>query len=362
MSVNQNLILIEGAATYERILMAVRDVETEEGVRHILDFLKIYPEFAQAHNDAAVLFHRTGNSLKALAHYEKAHKLDPANVTYRKNLADFYYVELEWTGEAIHTYLDILKDNPFDREALNTLGTISLNLGRREQARQYFTRTLQLEATDMTARAGLQQIDPEAAVLQLPAEPAARSSAPPPVQPPAAPQTAPRQESAQSTSQPARSVEELYRDALTQAEAGNNAAAIDLLEIILTQNPTLAPVHNDMGVLCQRDGQLQRSRQHHEEAARLQPDNNVFHKNLADLLAFEFGDQEAALAIYVKLLSVSQYDVELLMAITHICLQVGRRDDAVYFLNQVIAIKPWDQEALALIREIGAPGSGSDVK
>jgi len=114
MRANQNLVLIEGAATYERILAAVRDVEFDEGIRHIKDFLKIYPEFAQAHNDLAVLYYRSGNSLRALAHYEKAHKLEPGNITYRKNLADFYFVELEWTDDAVLTYLDILKDNPFD--------------------------------------------------------------------------------------------------------------------------------------------------------------------------------------------------------------------------------------------------------
>ena len=121
LSANQNLILIEGTATYERILADVREVEMDEGLRHIRDFLKVYPDFAPAHNDLAVMYYQTGNTLKSLAHYEKAHKLDPGNVTYRKNLADFYYVELEWTGDAIHTYLDILKDNPFDIETLNAL-------------------------------------------------------------------------------------------------------------------------------------------------------------------------------------------------------------------------------------------------
>src|SRR6185369_5077043 len=99
---SQNLILLEGAATYERILADVRDVEIDEGIRHIKDFLKIYPDFARAHNDLAVLCLQAGDSLKALAHHEKAHKLDPANITYLKNLADFYFVELEWTGDAIH--------------------------------------------------------------------------------------------------------------------------------------------------------------------------------------------------------------------------------------------------------------------
>ena len=165
---NQNLVLIEGAATYERIMADVREVEIDEGIRHIRDFIKIYPDFAPAHNDLAVMYYQTDNRLKALAHYEKAHKLDPRNVTYRKNLADFYFVELEWTGDAINSYLGILKDNPFDVEALNALGTISLQIGRKEQARQYFTRTLQIDADNQDARYALRQL-PEA--LPAPAAP-----------------------------------------------------------------------------------------------------------------------------------------------------------------------------------------------
>jgi len=154
----QGLVIIEGRATYERIITYIREVEPEEAIRQIQNFLKIYPEFAQAHNDLAVLYYQAGNGMKALAHYEKAHKLEPSNITYRKNLADFYFVELEWADDAIQTYLDILKDNPFDVESLNALGTISVQIGRREQARQYFSRTLQLDTVNRQARQALQEL------------------------------------------------------------------------------------------------------------------------------------------------------------------------------------------------------------
>ncbi|HQB39615.1 MAG TPA: tetratricopeptide repeat protein, partial [Deltaproteobacteria bacterium] len=140
----QNLVVIEGRATYERITSAFTGLETEEAIGQIVNFLKIYPEFAQAHNDLAVYYYKAGNSLKALAHYEKAHKLAPRNITFLKNLADFYLIELDWADDAIHIYLDILKDNPFDIEALNALGAISLRIGRKEQSRQYYSRALQL--------------------------------------------------------------------------------------------------------------------------------------------------------------------------------------------------------------------------
>ena len=266
---SQNLVLIEGAATYERILADVREVEVDEGLKYLKDFLKIYPDFAKAHNDLAVMYYQTGNSLKALAHYEKAHKLDPGNITYRKNLADFYYVELEWTGDAIHTYLDILKDNPFDIEALNALGTISLQIGRKEQARQYFSRTLQLDSNNHDARQALQQLLPSptgtSELQQIPQALSQVCRTEQPVQTP--PVTTPSFQNLFQVAQPAeptRSPDELYREALTFVDADKPNDAIQLLETLVAQAPENALAHNDLGVLYQKKGELQKARHHHE--------------------------------------------------------------------------------------------------
>jgi Flp pilus assembly protein TadD len=364
LSANQNLILIEGAATYERILSDVREVEIDEGLRHIKDFLKIYPDFAKAHNDIAVMYYQSGNALKALAHYEKSHKLDPGNITYRKNLADFYFVELEWTGDAINTYLDILKDNPFDTETLNALGTISLQIGRKEQARQYFTRTLQLDLNNQEARQALQQLPaalaaPEAAraipklTAQLPqvSEPRVAASAsksfenlfasvqPAPAQP-----------------EPVVSIppDELYKEAINLANADRTSEAIQMLERLIAQDSAHALAHNDLGVLYQKSGEIQKSRSHHEEAVRLQPANKLFQKNLADLLYIEFFEFEKALGIYVGLLAKAPRDIELLKAIAHVCTQMGKSTDARFFLERVLGFQPWDHDAQAALREMEA--------
>jgi len=346
---NQNLIAIEGAATYERILALVRDVETGEAIQHIHDFLKIYPEFGQAHNDIAVLFHRAGNSLKALAHHEKAHKLDPANITYRKNLANFYFAELEWTGDAIHTYLDILKDNPFDIEALNALGSMSLKIGRREQARQYYTRTLQLDGNNKEARQALQQLG-------------AFLGAPPPVTPPIAESPLPeRKEPVAGTSAPVfpfispiapeppaqetRSPEELHREAIYLADEGRIDEAILKLEALLEQHRDFALAHNDLAVLYLKRDDLQRSLQHQEEAVRLKPSSIVFKKNLADLLCVGFGRFEEALRIYVSIQARVPQDIDILKSIAYVCWRVDMPDKARFFLERVLSLQPWDQEA-----------------
>jgi tetratricopeptide (TPR) repeat protein len=354
--INQNLIAIEGTATYERILALARDVDTNEAIQHIHDFLKIYPEFSQAHNDIALLFYRAGNSLKALAHHEKAHKLDPVNITYRKNLANFYFAELEWTGDAIHTYLDILKDNPFDIEALNALGTISLKIGRREQARQYFTRTLQLEGNNMEARQALQELGAfldaapsfKSLISESPVlngkEPVASTSAPvfPSISSVAT----------ETVAKETRSPEELYRDAVSLADAGRTDEAILKLEALVEQNSGHALAHNDLGVLYQKRNELQRSLRNHEEAVRLKPSSVVFQKNLADLLCVGFGKFEEALRIYVSLQARAPQDIGILKAIAYICWRVKMPAKARFFLERVLALQPWDREAQETLMQL----------
>jgi tetratricopeptide (TPR) repeat protein len=365
MPANQNLIAIEGTATYERILSVVRDVEIDEAIHHIQDFLKIYPEFGQAHNDIAVLYYRDGNPLRALAHHEKAHKLDPGNIVYRKNLADFYFTELEWTGDAIQIYLDILKNNPFDVEALNTLGTISLRIGRKEQARQYFTRTLQLDDNNKDARQALDQLGASHA-----AQPDTRriSGEAPPVgqgAPPVVPVPASRPIAASlpdTRPEPARSPDDLYNEAISLVDADRSDEAIQLLETLVTQNPGNALAHNDLGVLYQKRDDLQRSLRNHEEAVRLKPSNAVFQKNLADLLCVGFGRFEEALRIYVSLQARSPQDVGILKAIAYVCWRVEMPAKARFFLERILALQPWDGEAQEALTQLESDNTGKDLR
>ncbi len=354
---SQSSVVSEGVATYERIRLIIPDLETEEAICQIQNFLKVYPAFAQGHNDVAVLYYQNGNHLKALAHYEKAHKLDPGNITYRKNLADFYFVELAWADDAIQTYLEILQDNPFDLEALNALGTISIQTGRRKQARQYFSRVVQLDANNRDARQRLQQLDAPLAIpsgaeqtpenlpspSQEPSQPTLAAAVLVPPQAVQAPPPTPVDE-------PFRSPEELYREAVTLMESGGTDAAMQVLEQLVAQDHDHAVAHNDLGVLYQRKGELQRSLRHHEEAARLQPASTIFQKNLADLLCAGFEDMEGALRIYVQLLAKAPQDVEILKAIAQICLQSGKDADARFFLDQVLNLKPWDTDAREALR------------
>lgn len=352
----QDLVVIEGRATYERIITYIREVEPEEAVRQIQNFLKIYPEFAQAHNDLAVLYYQAGNGLKALAHYEKAHKLEPKNITYRKNLADFYFIELEWADDAIQAYLDILKDNPFDVESLNALGTISSQIGRREQARQYFTRTLQLDTVNRQARQALQQLGgqlPPSTTQPQITNPAPQTPTAPPVA--AKPQSpVPPVQKAPVFQEPPKSPEQLHRQALELANSEKSCDARRTLQELLAHHPEYAPGHNDLGVLCQQEGDTIQARRHHEEAVRLQPANLNFQKNLADLLYIACGETEEAMKLYVGILGSNPRDIETLKAISQICLETGQNDNARSFLESILKIEPWNSEARESLAALSA--------
>lgn len=344
-----NLVILEGRATYERISSALRDMEADEAICQIQNFLKIYPEFAQAHNDLAVYYYKTGNALKSLAHYEKAHKLAPKNITFLKNLADFYMVELGWSDDAIHIYLEILKDNPFDVEVLNALGSISLQIGRKEQARQYFNRSLQLDSNSRDAHQGLQMLGipaPRQEPVFTPRQTVSLETlrAPMTIQPPPAAQT-PVQE------QPVNP-ENQYRLAVERAGEGRTDEAVRILGEVVNLAPDYALAHNDLGVLLQQSGKTDLALKHQELAASIDPLNTVFQKNLADLLFIGFSEYEKALKIYVDLLSKSPRDVEVLRAIAHICIELGQPDNARHFLEQIIVIQPWDQETRTALKQL----------
>lgn len=346
---HQGLVVIEGQATYERMLNSIREMETEEAITHIRNFIKIYPDFAQAHNDLAVHYYQAGNGMRALAHYEKAHKLDPSNSTYLKNLADFYFFELEWADDAMRVYMDILNENPYDIETLNALGMISQQTGRNKQARHYFERTLDLEPSNSTAQQAMQQLSEYASpptrmarmstpVLQLQEKPKVsltEYSAANYHQNVAAPPG--EQASVQSP-------EPLYRHALDLAHSGKPIDARRALEELVFSHPNFAVAHNDLGVLLQQEGDVDRSRFHHEEAVRLQPNNLVFLKNLADLLNIVCGETEAAMQLYVKILGEAPRDIEVLKAISQICIENGNTDDARVFLENILKIEPWNSE------------------
>jgi len=339
-------------SAYERIQPLLSESSLDSGIEAVLDFLGSYPDYAIAHNDIAVLYYRKEDKLRALAHHEKAVRLEPANLTFRRNLADFYFSELGWTDDAILIYTDILKKQPADTETLETLGVISLAVGRPDEARIFFKRVLEFAPGNISVRNALDEMDSPARLKPLIA-PAPQPVADAPVEIDAI--LSELRETI--TSLEATTASDMYRKALELAEAGNRDAAIRQLEDLLAVEPTDAIAHNDLGVLSYQQGNLRKSLEHHETAVALAPSNPTFRKNLANLYYQELSRTDDAIQMYVELLKEWPNDIEVLSALTVICIANNRTEEAIVFLKKILELDPVNSDARNLLAQLGANDS-----
>ncbi len=120
------------------------------------------PDFALAYNDLAVLQLQTGEIENVQECYEKAVSLDPENIVFRKNLAEYLLLVNNDIINALKHYLAILKDHPYDIETLMAAGKISENYDKKEEAKTFYEAILDVEPWNLEASerlAGLENID-----------------------------------------------------------------------------------------------------------------------------------------------------------------------------------------------------------
>ncbi|MGE3550662.1 MAG: tetratricopeptide repeat protein [Geobacter sp.] len=287
-------------AVYDRLTAALQGLPPQEAIRRIKEFLATFPSFALAHNDLGVLYHQAGNPTLALAHHEKASRLQPENILFRKNLADFYAVELGWLEEAVDIYLEVVRRNPRDTESLIALGQLG------------------------SALAGSRTLEAPLERQQL------ESTAPSAVN---------------TTPTPVKSEQELYAEAQQMAGQGDLQAARQRLDELVSRQPANALYHNDIGVICYQLSDLEAAQRHYESAHQLQPANATFTRNLADLYFSELNRVDEAIHLYLDLLKAQPGDVETLVNLGHICKAVGREEEAKTFYRRALEVEPWNSEA-----------------
>ena len=127
--------------------------DMDAAIKTLEDLIKAHPEFAPAHNDLGVLSYQCGLKDKALAYYQEAVRLESLNPVYQKNLADFYYVELGRTQDALEIYLNVLREEPTDIETLMAASYICMDLGRLDNAKVFCDRVLEIEPWNADATA-----------------------------------------------------------------------------------------------------------------------------------------------------------------------------------------------------------------
>jgi Flp pilus assembly protein TadD len=117
------------------------------------------------------------------------------------------------------------------------------------------------------------------------------------------------------------------------------------MEEVVRSTPGHAIAHNDLGVLYCQTGRMDDARSEYEEAVRLEPENVIFQKNLAEHYSVAQGRNEDALRIFVDILRKHPRDAETLVSIGKVCGMMGRADDAQDFFKKALEVEPWNQQA-----------------
>ena len=146
-------------ALYCKIQKLINSKGGKEAIGALKMFLALDPDYASAHNDLGVLYYKTGDKDKSLQHYQKAAELLPENITFQKNLAAFYYVELGQVKEAMQIYNKIIAVNPKDVETLLIMGHISITLQLFDDAIDFYKIVLKLDPANKDARQNFDKLE-----------------------------------------------------------------------------------------------------------------------------------------------------------------------------------------------------------
>ena len=285
----------EPVILYETIQKLVSEGKKQEAISALERFLEHNPRHALAHNDLGVLYYNTGSVQKSLEQYRTAVELDPTNIIFQQNFADYVYVVQGNTEEALRMYVKMLTARPRDVDVLRALSNICADLGKTADALFFLHTILEIEPWNQSAR---------------------------------------DQQAALRVAELSVATAEEYAQIREFAARGEIENAIRVCEQFVRAFPDHAGACNDLGVLYYQSGRVAEAVIQYEEAVRLEPENDVFQKNLADFYFVVQGKTEEALQMYVKLLSKNPRDAELLMSIGRVCESLGRTDDAKEFYRR----------------------------
>lgn len=146
----------------DRYLTFLSEIDHEDlagAIQKIENFIEVYPYYGQAHNDLGILYYKNESKNKVIARYLKAVELEPDNVTFRKNLADFLYVDEGRVEEALENYVAVLRIKPDDTETLLITGHICTEIERFEDAMNFYHKVLYIEPQNLDARQNLEALE-----------------------------------------------------------------------------------------------------------------------------------------------------------------------------------------------------------
>lgn len=309
-------------ALYARAQSQLQGGDRDGAAVSLYEILKISPEHALAHNDSGVLAYEKEDKEKARYHYEKAVSIDPRNLKFLKNLADFYWLENNDAHAAMTLYVQILSKNPADIEAILSCAQVCIALEKYDDANDFIDRARAIDPYDENV-CGLNQ--------QL--------------------------QKLHASGQPQSNREMLYQKAKVIAADGDLEGATQVLTEIINANSQDAEVFNSLGVLYYELGQKEKAHSCYRQAVKLMPQQDTYCKNLADYYLIEQGRAEDAMKLYLSVLENNPKDEDCLLATGLICMSHKKIEDAKGFFEKVREINPNNQSALQALRQIDEPPS-----
>jgi len=297
--------------------------------------MSVAPGNTLSHEQQAAIHYHRGEKDRALELYKEAARLSPGDVAVQKAYADFVYVALGRAEEALPLYKHVLDLKPDDAETLQILGNICASRQRSTDARQYFTRLLDIEPWNMAIKKSVDALpanDSPASSFKaviLSAQKSVHEGEDERVHEALDRIVQMKQEAVHGRESVRR--EPSYVEIQNMASRGDYDQAIAALEQLVSRTPGNSLAHNDLGVLYTNKGNAEKALHHYRRAVALDPEAIIYQKNLADLLFVAEGDAERALQTYVEILKVKPKDIETLGSIAQVCLSLGKTEDARFF-------------------------------
>ncbi len=143
----------------------------------------------------------------------------------------------------------------------------------------------------------------------------------------------------------------LHRYGQLLAQQNELEAARSSLQMALRYNPTLAAAHNDLGIILFELEKADEAAHHLREASRLDPENQLYVENIADL-ELSKGDVDKALQLYEEALQLNPANKDLLFKLAQILTELARPSDARALCSKVLELDPAHQQAQNLYNQI----------
>ncbi len=250
-----------------------------EAIAHYERALRLNPDYANAHYNLGVALARLGRLPEAVKHWEDALRIEPDDAQVHYNLG-VTLAQLDHLPEAIGHYEQALRIKPDFAEAQNNLGIALKNQGQIPEAIAHYEQALRLNPDYAEAHYNLGVA--LARVGRLPEavrhwEDALRI----------------KPDDAQAH----------YNLGVALAQLGRLPEAIGHYEQALRIKPDFAEVQNNLGIALKNQGQIPEAIAHYEQALRIEPDDAQAHYNIGVALA-EAGRVQEALPHFEQALRI----------------------------------------------------------